>query len=594
MMSDAQRRAILGVLLLAHMALASAYSIWNPLAEAPDEADHFAVIRYLAAKRALPSGPRVTQSKHPPLYYVGAAIAASAGDPLDYAFLRANPDVSIQPVAHWSPNFFIHTTLEDWPWRAGPLAFHLARLWSVLLSTLAIWATYSMVRTGFPGRDGLALASAGLLAFIPEFSFIGGAVNNDSAAALAGALILWGALALYQRGGRWQAAWWTSLAMAFGLLVKVSTAALWPVVILAAVLGATGAAAQADGNWGWTRSVRQSWRRWAGSSTVIIAAALLIASPWLVRNWRLYGDPLGATMAAQTIDLRTTSWTMADTGWLLKGWFVSFWGKFGGAGHIPMPAWIYWVLATAVVAAAAGLIRVWTRGDERDRPVLFLLALAIACVAIGIWRYSLVALGTDQGRLLYPANSAIVTLLAVGSAAWIPLRARRGAAAIAIAAVAALGIYGLAGVIRPSFAPPPHLRSADLPPAASPAGMPQFGPLTLIEWQLSETPLLTWYAPHATQDDLRTVLRVVADDGAVVWEWRRSPGYGRFSTDRWPAGTIIDDEYSISWPEWAGPGIYRLEVGVQLFGGEDFIPTIDGNPPDPDSAYYTLGMIERR
>jgi hypothetical protein len=118
--------------------------------------------------------------------------------------------------------------------------------------------------------------------------------------------------------------------------------------------------------------------------------------------------------------------------------------------------------------------------------------------------------------------------------------------------------------------------------------------LTLLDWQLSETPVLTWRATEQPDDDWRTVLRVVAQDGSVIWEWRRSPGYGRFSTDRWPAGTVVDDEYSIAWPEWAGPGLYRVEVGAQAFGGEDVVPTIDGSPVDQDNFYYTLGMIERR
>ena len=41
----------------------------------------------------------------------------------------------------------------------------MARLWSVLLSTLTVLATYYLVRTGFPDWPGLALVAAGVLAF---------------------------------------------------------------------------------------------------------------------------------------------------------------------------------------------------------------------------------------------------------------------------------------------------------------------------------------------------------------------------------------------------------------------------------------------
>ena len=134
----------------------------------------------------------------------------------------------------------------------------------------------------------------------------------------------------------------------------------------------------------------------------------------------LYGDPLGQGLTEQTIDLRADPWTVADTVWLLSGWFQSFWGKFGGAGHIPLPSWVYWTLGAVSLLAIAGLVRGWFRFPVKYRPVVLLLVLATVSVAVGIWRYSLIALGTNQGRLLYPAVSAIVTLFVLGLAAWTP------------------------------------------------------------------------------------------------------------------------------------------------------------------------------
>ena len=137
------------LLVLLHLLLATAYSIGNPLGEAPDETDHWAYVVYLARERSLPEGPRVTQSKHPPLYHATAAAVASLTTPR-FDFLRANPDVAIQPDPTQSPNFFIHTTLEDWPWTEGALAFHLARLWSVLLSSATVAAIFGLARSSAP------------------------------------------------------------------------------------------------------------------------------------------------------------------------------------------------------------------------------------------------------------------------------------------------------------------------------------------------------------------------------------------------------------------------------------------------------------
>ena len=70
-----RRANLLAVLLAtAHLLLALSYSLWNPAGEAPDEADHWAFVVYLANERQLPEGAWMTQSKHPPLAHIGAAM----------------------------------------------------------------------------------------------------------------------------------------------------------------------------------------------------------------------------------------------------------------------------------------------------------------------------------------------------------------------------------------------------------------------------------------------------------------------------------------------------------------------------------------
>lgn len=457
-MDGERRRAVLLLLLLAHALLAGAYAIGNPLGEAPDEADHWAYVAYLANERGLPVGPRVTQSKHPPLYHATAAAAASLAGSAMELFLQPNPGVDIQPAPNWTPNFFIHPAGEGWPWRGDVLAFRLARLWSVLLSTATVAATYFLTRAALPARPGVALLSAGILAFIPEFAFIGGAINNDNGAALLGALTVWGALSILHGRSRWPHGWWTPIAMGLGLLTKVSTVALWPVVFFAVLLGAAAAprglpARGASAAGGWLQAAGASWRRWMLGCLFIGAVALGLGAPWLLRNWRLYGDPLGLELTRQTVDVRTTPWNWADTTWLLSGWFHSFWGKFGGAGHIPMPGWIYWLLAAASLLALAGVVKFWlTQAEHDERAAVALLLLSAALTAAGIWRYSLLALGTDQGRLLYPAVGPLVTLFALGLSAWAPARGRVAIGAAVVGAFALLGVYGLIGVIGPAFA----------------------------------------------------------------------------------------------------------------------------------------------
>lgn len=595
---------LLLVLLAAHLALTVAYSAVVPLGEAPDEADHWAYIVYLARERRLPESPSMTQAKHPPLYHATAALVASLAEPRA-DFLRANPDIRLDP-ADWdeagSPNFFIHTALEGWPWRGGPLAFHLARLWSAVLSTLTVWATFGLLRAALPERPAVALAGAGLLAFLPEFAFIGGSANNDNLAALCSTLALWGGLAIFRAGAvaqenrsdrnrgfsrlgaqrerpaeasipaplrtLFKAGWWTPLALGLGLLAKVSTAALWPVVGIALLAGVW--LGEARPGQAISSTLRRMFPLLLVTGLLVFLPALLIAAPWFWRNWTLYGDPLGMAFARQTVDLRTGPWTAADTVWLLRGWFVSFWGKFGGAGHIPVAGWLYGVLA--LLTALAGLGLVWAlfrrrNGDERF--AIGLLATAVVLTALGIWQYSLTALGTDQGRLLYPAVGPLAGLLALGWLAWAPERWElRAAVAITFLSLA-LGLYGLLDVIRPAYAPPPSASAPaqDFTPAA-------MGELTLLGAELGDEPTLYWTAASRPTEDWRVLLHVAAEDGTLVWEWKRSPGAGRFSTDRWPAGYVMRDVYRIAWPDWTGPGRYRVEVQVYAFPDETPVGTV--------------------
>ncbi len=589
--------ALLVSLLIAHFLLASAYSALNPLGEAPDEVDHWAYVVHLARAPSLPTSPRMTQGKHPPFYHATAALIASLGQP-SFKFLRANPDVEFQRGATGSPNFFIHTTLENWPWQGGALAFHLARFWSVLLSTGTLAATYGLMRTAFPQRRTLALTTVGFLAFLPEFLFISGAVNNDNAAALFGTVALWGGFAIYRGSGQFKAGWWTPLALGLGLLAKVSTLALWGVVGCAILLGVLTAEISKqpvqDKKWrfmlsAYTQAAVRTWQQWLKTGLLIFAPALLIAAPWLVRNWRLYGDPLGMALVRQTIDLRPGPWTWADTVWLLHGWFVSFWGKFGGAGQIPMAGWIYDLLASLAVISGFGLLRAWR--NQRDlRAFLAFLVLAMISVSVAMWRYSLIALGTDQGRLLYPALAPLTALFVIGLLAWLPVDQLRKAGVTLVLGSFILGLYGLFAVIQPNFAPAPHLLADDI--NLSPTKSINFNELSVVDWDLQENLTLYWYAQQQPSQDWRSVLRVVTEDGRVAWEWRRSPGGGRWSTDHWPTGTIVRDAYAIHWPDWAGAGRYRVEIGLQSFGEAWVVPKNQNiNATTVEHPFRMLGWI---
>ncbi len=589
--SKVERWAV--VFIVAHVVIATVWSVTVPLGEAPDEADHWAYIAYLERERRLPHGSELTQSKHPPLFHAIAAFWAGLVVPdfgrLDSRFfLRANPDVSfrLEDVAAGTHAFnsFIHTTYEEWPWRPGPLAFHVARFWSVVLSTLTVWATYRLLRLAFPTWEEATLAATGVLAFLPEFTFIGSVLNNDNAAALLGTAALWGGMSIFRAKGQRFAGWWTPLALGLGIWAKVSTAALWPAVALLVFLSGEGSRVNA-------RIKRLAW---------VFGPALALAAPWFVRNWRLYGDPMGWALVRATVDVRAGPWSWADTVWLVKGWFLSFWGKFGSAGHIPMAKPVYAILGAMTLLALAGLVRGivhMSTSQRRTSPaearVVLALLLAVVGIAAAMWRYSLVALGTDQARLLFPAIAPIVGMLAFGWLMLVP-RSQQGRAALsAVIATLLLGGYALIGVVRPAYAPPPTTPAAEW--ARLPRVVPvDFEAISLVAWDLDGDPVLYWLARERPREDIRVVLRLTAADGTLVWEWKRSPGAGRWSTDHWPRGYVMRDAYQVRWPEWAGMGRYRVEVAAYVFPHTMIVPVRAGKPAASlEHPYVTIGWLSK-
>ena len=226
----------------------------------------------------------------------------------------------------------------------------------------------------------------------------------------------------------------------------------------------------------------------------------------------------------------------------------------------------------ASLASLFGLVRVFFSRTWRDArlPVL-LMAAAVGSVALGIWQYSLLALGTDQGRLLFPAVGAIVILWVIGILALFPVR-HGGKVAIGLGAFSlALGIYALFGVIAPLYVPPQPMRAEEWQSTAAASRSISASWLSLAgPWD--PDPVLYWRADTAPSQDWRTVLRVSAEDGTPVWETRSLAGGGPLE-HRPLAGRVCHARHlSVQWPDRAGSGRYRARVGLQPYGQELVVP----------------------
>jgi hypothetical protein len=88
--------------------------------------------------------------------------------------------------------------------------------------------------------------------------------------------------------------------------------------------------------------------------------------------------------------------------------------------------------------------------------------------------------------------------------------------------------------------------------------------------------ILYWRAVRPVTTDLRAALRLLDAQGGMIWEWKRSPGAGRFSTDRWPGGRLVADVYHIPVEHLARAA--RIEVGVRPFPEGAWLTLTDGAP----------------
>ncbi len=598
------RRIFLAILAV-YLVLAVGYSVAVPLGEAPDEADHYAYIVYLGVQRSLPVGPEVTQSKHPPLYHAAAA-ALSAWTGLDFTFLRSNPD-ALPLGPDKPPNFFVHTTLESFPWRGGALALHLARLLSVMLGAVTVWAAWRLGNEVFPDRPAIGLAAAAFLAGLPGFLFISGSANNDNAAGALGALIVLLCAATLGRGLRWRRTALLGIVLGLGLLAKVGTLALWPLAALAVggawwlgrppavhgTAGSTESDSPAVAGLGAASEPRQFSLPAAFAHLVLAyGLGLLLAAPWWLRNWRLYGDPFGWELVRATVDQRAGPIGLAEALWLLEGFHPTFWGRFAAAGQVSLSSWAYALAAMFTLVVIAGAIRflrsafIVHRSSFRLPLHLTLLAAAPLLMAFSIYRYSAIALGTDQARLMWPALAAMavwVGMGVIGLGDWVIGNRKKegkagadfGVVAGFAAGMALFGLAALLGVVRPAYAPP-----QPAPAAEAAAALARFGDLELVGVELPQQPLavgqpvpvrLLWRAAAPLASDLRPALRLVHQDGWLAAEWSHSPAGGRYSTDRWQPGEVIADDYLVL-PQPGSPGMFTVEVGVRPFGGDWLAP----------------------
>ncbi len=424
------------LLVAAYLVLAVMYSIVTPLFESPDEVWHYEYTRWLAAGKGLAApedvgvAPWAQEGSQPPLYYLlGAAVTWFI--PTDNAAeaIRYNVHAAVGNAdAFGNKNMMLHGRVHAWPWRGVTLAAHITRFVSVLLGALTVLLTYRIALTALPGWPAAAVLATALLAFSPQFLFISASTNNDNLVIVLATAGLY--LSMYLVADKKTPQWWIWLV--FGAVVGLAALSKLSGLLLAALAAVTILAVA------WAA---RAWRVFGQAMLLTGAAALAVAGWWYIRNWLLFGDPLLLSVMFAGVPPQGEPAGIAELLALAPGVWRSTWAVFGWFNVLAAP-WVYWLYTLLVVLAGVGWLlgavgrRQQLRVAIQIKPVLLLVIwLALVSIAVGRWAQVSYA----QGRLLFPALAALVTLMAGGLLAYWPLRWQAVIAWMSAGALAVLG-----------------------------------------------------------------------------------------------------------------------------------------------------------
>src|SRR5512136_1049951 len=171
-------------ILIAYLALGTAYALQTPAWQAPDEPAHYNYIQFIAEKHALP----ILRKGE----YDQAYLEEFTRTPQNVASL------SIDPLRYedYAPPLYYLLAAPIYALTGGWIT--AIRLFSVILGGALVVVAYLIGAEAYPGQLVLALGGAAFVAFVPQHLAMMSAVNNDSLAELLIALVVWQSMRLFR------------------------------------------------------------------------------------------------------------------------------------------------------------------------------------------------------------------------------------------------------------------------------------------------------------------------------------------------------------------------------------------------------------
>ncbi len=383
-----------------------------PLMEGGDEILHTAYVEHLRTTFQLPD--RTTnatnctrqESGQPPLTYVLAALLLNAAQRphINCDQLRADYDNRQNPWLS-QPDQWLrgdNARVSIPPDTNLPPAYrtnvYLMRATAPVWGLLAVVGAYAAGLTVFHRRR-LALLTATVFAFTPQFIHLSSYFNNDISSIAFATLLLWRTLLVLRRPVTTTDPILLGILSGLGALAKMSVGLLLPAVGLALLFEAL-------------RHL-QPLRRLLRSGLIYSVTLLVVLGPWLLFGLLTYGDPLGTNThfnpAYYHDPPRPLMAVMAD----LDKIFLTYLGNFGLSKVLLQP-FTYFVLGIAAATAVLGhIVGIRRRTLQANYLQIAVLLVAVLVFVAGFYRwYTTVFFVT--GRLLHPIHLIFALFLVAG------------------------------------------------------------------------------------------------------------------------------------------------------------------------------------
>lgn len=376
------------VLLSVSAGLLLAWTLGVPIFEAPDEPHHWQYVTFVHQYGTLPYYEfGFFEANQPPIYYwMIAPLAWNDETPRDLG----TRDEMGNPIPSRSVNFFEHS-LADFKrfW-----SIRIARLATAGLAWFAVVVTF-WIGQAATGKSETGLLAAGLLAFLPQFTFRGMNISNDTLVTLTSALGIFWIVRVIRLGYSRTRGYHGAIALGLALLSKLNALSL-PVMWVGSVM--------IEPNPLLARVRRLG----------MLGIGLLVVAPWLIYNQIVYGSPLIENRMPLVVPF------LIDNKPITSPYFVTLFpaltirSLIGGFGwmNLWLPEWLYWAWVLLVGASGLGVARL-IRMCALDGRLIIILA-GMPLINLGLLIYLNTFMTQPQGRYFFPTLPAMVTLIAIG------------------------------------------------------------------------------------------------------------------------------------------------------------------------------------